>query len=625
MGTPNSLAGLLLIASLATLVASQYEDLVLTRTRRQSPTFNVHAIPKTSFSCADKQPGEYYADPEAQCQVYHICVPGSFGKMTKMSFTCPNGTIFSQSSRVCNSYDRVYCPLAERFYENVMGAIDTDHDEYISSRGGLDYHNEPHNSIVSGTQYESAGSRRRPVRPVQNDAEYDDDYDTTTTTQAPRRRGGQSRRFQQQSSRNVRPQAQAPVRTTTSTTTTTTTTTTTPRPSFRPLQFRPPPTAFRGSQTVLPPPPAAPLAPQAPSSVPRFPQSPQQPNAFASGTPPAGPPPLPQNAFLRPTSGATPPIAPPPLPPNAVPSSEQPQPTLRVAQRPQIRRPIFTTTTTTPQPATAVYDYYDYEEEPSSSLSRTRRAVPVKAVVLPVNHKGDIPTTSFTCQDKLAGGVYADPEADCELFHICVPIGKGKLLDYGLMCEDGTAFNQETGTCDEKDTFSCPRSLQLSKTDKTKIILADKKPWKFPKTVKRVTRDVEDTEEYNTSDIPETSFTCKDKTVGGYYADVETDCKVFHICTQTSAQGEVSDMKFRCSNGTAFDQKNLVCQKEELVACEKSAEYYNRGLLRFLEEERRRADQEEQEQSQADAFEITKVKRRYPKKVGDFRKLSRAF
>ncbi|XP_064486312.1 uncharacterized protein LOC135398788 isoform X2 [Ornithodoros turicata] len=613
------LAGFLLIA----LAAAQYDD-VLSRTRRQ---VNVHAIPKTSFSCEDKQPGEYYADPEVKCQVYHICVPGSFGRMTKMSFACPNGTLFSQASRVCNSEDRVYCPLSERFYENVMGAIDTDHDEYVSSRGGADFHNVVHNTIGGG--YVEAGSRRSPVRPVQNEPEYDYVDETTTTTQAPRRRGHQqsSRRFQpqqQQSGRNVRPQPQAPSRTTSTTTTTTTTTTTAPpRPSFRP--FRPPATPFRGPQVAPPAPQAAPLheapLPQAApaSNLPHSPQfHPQQPGGFASGTPPAGPPPLPQNVFSRPA--ATPPVGPPPLPPNAVPSSnDASQPVLRVPQRPQLRRPVFTTTTTTTQaPSTPLYDYYDYEEEPAAQ-TRNKRAVPVKAVVLPVGHKGEIPETSFTCQDKIAGGVYADSETNCELFHICVPVGKGKLLDYGLLCEEGTAFNQETGTCDEKDTFSCDRSLQLSQTDKTKVILADKKPWKFPKTLKRTVRDVKDTVENETQEstqepIPETSFTCKDKIVGGYYADVETDCRVFHICTQKTAEGEVEDMRFLCTNGTVFDQKNLVCQKAELVSCEKSPEYYNRGFLRYLEDERRRADIEEEEQSRADAFKITKVKSRYPKK-----------
>jgi len=31
-----------------------------------------------------------------------------------------------------------------------------------------------------------------------------------------------------------------------------------------------------------------------------------------------------------------------------------------------------------------------------------------------------MPVTSFDCRDKDLGGYYADPEADCQMFHVCV-------------------------------------------------------------------------------------------------------------------------------------------------------------------------------------------------------------
>ena len=34
--------------------------------------------------------------------------------------------------------------------------------------------------------------------------------------------------------------------------------------------------------------------------------------------------------------------------------------------------------------------------------------------------------------------------------------------------------------------------------------------------------------------IPYTRFTCEDKITGGYYADVEGDCQLFHVCVQVS-------------------------------------------------------------------------------------------
>ena len=34
--------------------------------------------------------------------------------------------------------------------------------------------------------------------------------------------------------------------------------------------------------------------------------------------------------------------------------------------------------------------------------------------------------------------------------------------------------------------------------------------------------------------LPDTAFTCEDKVTGGYYADVEADCQLFHVCVQVS-------------------------------------------------------------------------------------------
>jgi hypothetical protein len=37
---------------------------------------------------------------------------------------------------------------------------------------------------------------------------------------------------------------------------------------------------------------------------------------------------------------------------------------------------------------------------------------------------------------------------------------------------------------------------------------------------------------YNHDHMPETSFTCAGKVVGGYYADPDADCQMFHVCVQ---------------------------------------------------------------------------------------------
>lgn len=67
------------------------------------PTYS-EVPPGLSFTCGDKVPG-YYADPEAQCQVWHWCVPGG----SKYSFLCPNQTLFNQVYRVCDWWFNVDC------------------------------------------------------------------------------------------------------------------------------------------------------------------------------------------------------------------------------------------------------------------------------------------------------------------------------------------------------------------------------------------------------------------------------------------------------------------------------------------------------------------------------------
>ncbi|KAL1420431.1 hypothetical protein MTO96_024255 [Rhipicephalus appendiculatus] len=457
------------------------------------------------------------------------------GKLSKMSFVCPNGTIFSQSSRVCSPYDRVYCALAERFYENVMGAIDTDKEYYHSLR-------------VDAPRLQRHRAAARPGPPGQAQAT-PDLHPATDSDGADLRNSGAGCR------------------------------------------------------------PAEPLlaaAIQVPPLVPAgvFPANP----VSGAGTPPVGPPPIPTNAV---SAGG---IAQQTAPPTLAPQQPQnfPGSAFRLPQRQHLRRPgaSLATTTTTPPPSTAEYEYYDYEEETKTAAPRSKRAaaVPVK-LVLPPNRHASVAQTSFSCQDKVAGGVYADPETDCQLFHICVPVGKGKLLDYGLLCDEGTAFNQETGTCDERDSFSCARSLQFTRTDKTKKFLADKKPWAYPKFNKRVVRDVgvQEDVESRSAEVREHG-----KTVGGYYADVETGCRMFHICAHT-------DMRFLCTNGTVFDQKALVCKNEDEVRCEDSPKHYVNGLTRFLERQKLRPEEDTREQMRADAYEITKVKNKYPKKVGHYK------
>lgn len=77
--------------------------------------------------------------------------------------------------------------------------------------------------------------------------------------------------------------------------------------------------------------------------------------------------------------------------------------------------------------------------------------------------------------------------------------------------------------------------------------------------------------------LPETNFTCAGKVIGGYYADLEASCQMFHVCT--IGQGdEPMDIKFLCLNGTVFDQETRVCERVDEVDCSKSERFYYLNL-----------------------------------------------
>jgi len=71
--------------------------------------------PDTGLACEGKIEG-YYADPEADCQAFHICANDSTDGKIKYSFLCPNGTLFNQQYFICDWWFNVDCSLAEDFY-----------------------------------------------------------------------------------------------------------------------------------------------------------------------------------------------------------------------------------------------------------------------------------------------------------------------------------------------------------------------------------------------------------------------------------------------------------------------------------------------------------------------------
>jgi hypothetical protein len=73
-------------------------------------------VPETAFACDGQVDGGYYADPEADCQVFHICTADGQGGLAKYSFLCPNGTVFNQNYFICDWWFNFDCAEAEGLY-----------------------------------------------------------------------------------------------------------------------------------------------------------------------------------------------------------------------------------------------------------------------------------------------------------------------------------------------------------------------------------------------------------------------------------------------------------------------------------------------------------------------------
>ncbi|XP_040583999.1 uncharacterized protein [Lepeophtheirus salmonis] len=73
-------------------------------------------VPDTFFSCDGQIEGGFYADTETDCQAFHVCASAAEGGLRKMSFLCPNGTIFNQAYFVCDWWFNFDCANAESLY-----------------------------------------------------------------------------------------------------------------------------------------------------------------------------------------------------------------------------------------------------------------------------------------------------------------------------------------------------------------------------------------------------------------------------------------------------------------------------------------------------------------------------
>ncbi|KAG7157376.1 U-scoloptoxin(01)-Cw1a-like [Homarus americanus] len=94
-----------------------------------------------------------------------------------------------------------------------------------------------------------------------------------------------------------------------------------------------------------------------------------------------------------------------------------------------------------------------------------------------------------------------------------------------------------------------------------------------------------DVELYMTAPIQST-FSC-DNLPYGYYADVDNNCELFHVCfpvaDEIGALVETAHFTFACGNETLFDQETLTCAHRELAfPCSESRSLYELSNVEFF-------------------------------------------
>merc|ERR1711879_928296 len=113
-------------------------------------------VPESGFTCDGQVDGGYYSDPEAECQVFHICTADGAGGLAKYSFLCPNGTLFNQNYFICDWWFNFDCSTAEELYSL--------NDEYAAERDALSGAATDDAYVAAPAEYAAEGTGRRTGR-----------------------------------------------------------------------------------------------------------------------------------------------------------------------------------------------------------------------------------------------------------------------------------------------------------------------------------------------------------------------------------------------------------------------------------------------------------------------------
>ena len=82
----------------------------------EKPSFSTHNLDSQGIVGAGQFDGGYYADPEDECQAFHICTFDGTGDLAKYSFLWPNGTLFNQNYFICDWWCNFDGSTAEDLY-----------------------------------------------------------------------------------------------------------------------------------------------------------------------------------------------------------------------------------------------------------------------------------------------------------------------------------------------------------------------------------------------------------------------------------------------------------------------------------------------------------------------------
>jgi len=127
-------------------------------------------VPESGFACDGQVDGGYYADPEAECQVFHVCTADGAGGLSKYSFLCPNGTIFNQNYFICDWWFNFDCSTAEELY-SLNDEIAAEREALDGAASdSLDYYEAPpaDEGYSAPATYEDAGRTGRRIGNRQN-------------------------------------------------------------------------------------------------------------------------------------------------------------------------------------------------------------------------------------------------------------------------------------------------------------------------------------------------------------------------------------------------------------------------------------------------------------------------